>query len=238
MSDEPRHGDELGGLPPPSVPPPPSSGNDGGTGKKPWWQRWWVIATGVLVLFAAVGSLGEETNDPAAASSPSPSPEVEVSSEPDPEPEPTEEPTTEEPEPEPESEEPEAQPADRATQILVFGSVFEENRLGVIDEIESAAMVESVDAFNFDPDSEQISIAATSYFSTADYIDDEAWELARYLGGLWSPSIWEGVDRDPEWWPTLRMEVSGRVWDCPVEAMTGLADRRLSRAEWFAACGR
>lgn len=127
----------------------------------------------------------------------------------------------------------------RGSQIAIFEATMEQHRTGIIEEIEDGRIVESVDRFEFDRADEVLVVAATSGFGTQEYIEDDGWELARYLAAFWEDDFW-GDDnvRDPEWWPALSMEISGHAWSCDAEAMRALAQRRSSRGDWEAACDR
>lgn len=123
--------------------------------------------------------------------------------------------------------------------ILAFEQGVRET---LIDTLEGAPGVQSVDVVEIKGDETASSlwlvVDITSEYSTAEYQNDSAWELIKALSVWWEPEgLWwsEGAG-DGLNWPAFRFVVSGTEWYCSDETMRGLADHRVSRAQWEADC--
>ena len=101
--------------------------------------------------------------------------------------------------------------------------------------LEDTEDVESVDRLEFDGDA--LVVGITSGWASTESRQDAAWAIARELRVLWTDDAWPSeFPREPVWFMDLLLTVDDLRYDCTGEAMRQLAERRLERSEWEAAC--
>jgi hypothetical protein len=95
--------------------------------------------------------------------------------------------------------------------------------------------VESVDRLEFEGGA--LVVGITSGWASSDTRRDAAWAVVRELRTLWTDDAWPSdIRREPVWFKNLTLIVDDIRYDCAGDTMRQLAERRLERAEWEAAC--
>lgn len=207
-------------------PPAAQTPNGDGGADRPFYKRPIWIIVGVFVLLGAFGAFVEEDDEDAEQTAAEAEDDTAT---PTPTPSPTPTPT---PTPTPVPEEPE--PLDEDEQREIFAASFEADRDTFADTLEETIDVETVDLIAFSDGTVQLGV--TSTWAADDNIREGAWGTAREMAFLWSDDYWPNDPREPEWWPDLSMSVSQFSYECAGETMRNLAERRLDRSGWEAAC--
>lgn len=117
----------------------------------------------------------------------------------------------------------------------VFSRALEETRRDFVSAAEDLFVVESVDLFEYDVETDFLTLDVTPAFDFEPGVRDDAWELTRAFAIIWevvvpadAVDIWSG----PNW----RVVVSTATYECSADAMRRLADARLSRDQWESEC--
>ena len=172
----------------------------------------------VLSASAAACSVASEPAiSPAPEATPAPAPQPETEPEPEPEPE------------------PEASSVDEDQQRVAWAGTVEAQRGEWIAGLEDTWDAESVDRLEFDGDA--LVVGITSCCRSSGGRQDAAWAIARELRVLWTDDAWPSdIPREPVWFKDLLLTVDDLRYECSGETMRQLAERRLERSEWEAAC--
>ncbi len=124
-------------------------------------------------------------------------------------------------------------------QKSVMPFVFESSRGDIVGLLAGLFIIESVDLYDYDPETGKVLLDMTPAFDFDDGVRDDAWEVMRiFAGGVYGGpqgnDAW--VTEDPPFAPSLRVTISTATYDCSGDVMRRLADARLSRAQWEEAC--
>lgn len=117
-----------------------------------------------------------------------------------------------------------------------FALYFDDIRIELADAIAGDAReFESVDQINYDPNSNVVSVAATTSFNGVEYSDDGAWTAFRGLALFYDDEGWR------QYSPAIAMTVAGsrdgtQTYACSGDFMMRLHDRQAARADWESAC--
>jgi len=122
-----------------------------------------------------------------------------------------------------------------AEQRQVWGEVVEIERAKWINALEDSRDVESVDRLEFTDGA--LVLAVTSGWSSRDRRSEAAWAIVRDIRDLWTDASWPAdVLRDPVWHKGLALTVDDLTYRCDGTTMRQVAERRMGRADWEAAC--
>jgi hypothetical protein len=119
--------------------------------------------------------------------------------------------------------------------MYVFPIVFDATRENLIAVLGRDRVIESVDSYTYDEATGTVLLSVTPRFDFDPGVRDNAWMIARAFGVFYED---QWVNRDPEWAPNLRVEVSNAAYECDGATMRDLAAARLTRGEWENRCRR
>jgi hypothetical protein len=130
---------------------------------------------------------------------------------------------------------------DARDQQIGFALTLEVARDLLAEDIERSRDADSVDRLEYvidlDDDTQAaLFVSVTSGWAGDDRQRDAAWSIVRSLTFLWDNAFWANMEREPLWWPNLDLTVDSHRYECDGETMRELAERRLDRAGWEAAC--
>lgn len=130
---------------------------------------------------------------------------------------------------------PEPSGIDEAEQRAVWADVVEAQRGEWVAALENTWDVESIDRLEFEGDA--LVVGVTSGWASPDRRQEAVWSIARELRVLWTDDTWPSdILRDPVWFKDLLLTVDQFRYICSGETMRQLAERRLERSQWEAAC--
>jgi hypothetical protein len=122
-----------------------------------------------------------------------------------------------------------------AEQRQAWAEVVEVERVKWINALEDSRDLESVDRLEFEDGA--LVLAVTSGWSSRDRRQEAAWAIVRDIRDLWTDASWPAeVLRDPVWHKELALTVDDLTYRCDGVTMRQVAERRMERTDWEAAC--
>lgn len=231
--------------------------------KKPWWRRWWAITLAVFIALVILGNLlpaPEDDEEADAAATTEVTTAETTTTTPDttalttaPATEPVTAPVTTAPittvTTTSTTTTTTAAPTTTTTippttttefvltaddvRAFVFPAVFDTTRDGVLDILNSDYVVESVDRYEYDPDSGAVLLDITPAFDFDEGVRDDAWEVMRAMSAFWADTWY---DPSSNWSPSLDVSISTAQYRCTGDQMRAMEDARFSRTDWEANC--
>lgn len=121
---------------------------------------------------------------------------------------------------------------ERGFAVQAMQTVFDENRTGLADTLNSLTDVETVDRLVFE--NETVVVDVTSGWASPDNQHDGAWTIMKAMAQFWEPN--EGVWWQPQFVPNFQFVNSGRVYTCSGDFMVQMATLAAGRDQWEGSC--
>ena len=120
---------------------------------------------------------------------------------------------------------------------VVMTLVFASSRTDIIRIVTDLFSVESVDLYDYDPETGTVTLEATPTSRLEDRHRDAAWELYRLFGmGLYGGDGDAWLVEDPPFAPNLRITLASVRYECDGPTMRRIPVARLSRAQFEEEC--